>query len=430
MQVPVRQSVALNVQSDPIPNADSVGSCVLYIRAGQSDSGFGLIGSVNFVTVAVVTVAFVDELHIIFIVFQIAVNVFRVGSQIIIIIEITEFFVFFGIGRSIAFFDFVQPSHKFIKFVEIGVVIILALVGGAFTRFVIFQPLIVIIVVFRCRYAVHSGIARDLGSVYLGYPNVYPNGNNVIFVLFELVIVIGQISAAGNGVFGVIDQQCGAVFRIDVGQNFRSQRTAFPHVIEISHRGCYEFGIEFMIQIGILIRRIAVFRSVVTAFVRGIAFLVQQQLVQFRIIEYALRVVVVGGSAVCREVVFVVGAKTLFTRYESEVFGLAQLCGMEEFGGRSGAGRSVSPVCGEVRVGVYHTDGGHSASVGFFYGDAVVTLIVSEFVIVSVFFFVDYVVKSVRESFFGDLVQSDVIEKYRTFCKVRVDAVFEIRTVI
>ena len=209
LQVPVRQRVALNIERDLFPTADIVGSTVFVvdIRAGQLYGSFGLLFAFA---------AFVDDkLHIVIVILKLTVFVFLIIGQIIIIIEITEFFVFFSIGRNIAFFDFVQPSHKFIEFVEIGVIIIIVLVGEGITRFfirfVIFQPLIVIIVVFRCRYAVHPGIARNARFVYFGYPNVDPYGNDVIFILFKLKFVVGLITAAGNGVFGVVNQQSCAV---------------------------------------------------------------------------------------------------------------------------------------------------------------------------------------------------------------------------
>ena len=142
----------------------------------------------------------------------------------------------------------VYPGHEFMKFVVIGVVFVVGFVGdGLFAGFEIGKPLIVVVVVFGSRYSVHSGIARNTRFVDFGHPDVNPYGNDVIFILFKFVFVVGLIAAAGNGVFGVVNQQSCAVFRVSVGQNFRSQRAAFAHVIEISQRGRYEFGIQFMI---------------------------------------------------------------------------------------------------------------------------------------------------------------------------------------
>ena len=218
LQVPVRQSVALNVQSNLFPTADSGGSavCVLYIRAGQLYGSFGLIG---FAAVA-------DVLHIVEIILQRTVHVLLIGRGVIIVIEIAEFqfFQFLGVvgirvdfriggGTRIVFIAcLVYPGHEFIKFVVIGVVIVVGFVGlGSDSLLEIGKPLIVVVVVFGSRYSVHSGIARNTRFVDFGHPDVNPYGNDVVFILFKLVFVVGLIAAAGNGVFGVVNQQSCAV---------------------------------------------------------------------------------------------------------------------------------------------------------------------------------------------------------------------------
>ena len=90
----------------------------------------------------------------------------------------------------------------------------------------------------------------------------------------------------------------------------------------------------------------------------------------------------------------------------------------------------MRPVSGKVGVGILHADGSHSAAVGFFDSDTVVTLIITCRVIGSTFFRVYDVVKGVGKFRRRYFVQFDVIEKHRTFSKVRVDAVFKIRAVI
>ena len=193
---------------------------------------------------------------------QRTVHVLLIGRGVIIVIEIAEFQFFqfigvvgirvdfrFGGGTRIVFIAcLVYPGHEFMKFIVIGVVIVVGFVGdGLFAGFEIGKPLIVVVVVFGSRYSVHSGIARNTRFVDLGHPDVNPNGNDVVFILFKLIFVVGLIAAAGNGVFGVVNQQSCAVYRVSVRQSFRRQRAAFAHVIEISQRGRYEFGIQFMI---------------------------------------------------------------------------------------------------------------------------------------------------------------------------------------
>ena len=261
LQVPVRQRVALNIERDLFPTADIVGSTVFVvdIRAGQLYGSFGLLFAFA---------AFVDDkLHIIIVILKLTVFVFLIIGQIIIIIEITEFrFIFFPgvfVRHALVYIVFriicfvfavclVYPGHEFIKFSIIGVVVVIRVVFVIY-RIIIFafkpvHPFDIVLLVFRRSHSAHPGIARDLGYVYLRYPNVYPYGNNVIFVLFELIFVVGLITAAGNGVFGVVNQQSCAVFRVSVRRQIRCQLAGCGvYGVKVIYRRSVEFGIQLII---------------------------------------------------------------------------------------------------------------------------------------------------------------------------------------
>ena len=252
----------------------------------------------------------------------------------------------------------------FVKFVVLGVVTAFALFDGFFARFVSIDLRFVCldrgVKLFLSRLAAFDVgkvgkfgiilVLGSIGSIDLGYPDIYPYGYDVIFLGLDQEVVIRCVSRAGDRVIYMVYQQSFAV-----GGAVQSGCVLARFYIEkVVYVGRDEIGIEFIEHIhGFQITAFVV--NVLARF--GISF----EGIEFGKVEYTsgigrIRQIAARYRTVYGE--FVVVFQIFLAQYPGVIQRVAHFGCIENSGVRSrSAARVVLPVCRKVGIGIdkaYH----------------------------------------------------------------------------